>query len=155
MANNMTQLVRDESGLSFYSGCSEVLMSNYARVAFAVSFQIHSEGLCSVSGFSFALDSSTLHRMSYLDIRIRFAIKKKVYNFHLLAIPLFESHTGENMFNVLVQFLDDLCTSWRDIFVSSSTDGARSMTGRIQGLTTRIGDCTTGNLFEFGVVCTS
>ena len=61
MANNMTQLVRDESGLSFYSGCSEVLMSNYARVACAVSLQILSEALCSVSGFSLALDSSTLH----------------------------------------------------------------------------------------------
>ena len=52
------------------------------------------------------------------------------------------------MFNVLVQFLDALCTSWRDIYVSSSTDGARSMTGRIQGLATRIGYCTTGNLIQ-------
>ena len=52
------------------------------------------------------------------------------------------------MFNVLVQFLDALCTSWRDILVSSSTDGARSMTGRIQGFATQIGDCTNGKLIR-------
>ena len=86
--------------------------------------------------------------MSYLDVRIPVTVKMNVYNFRLLAIPLFESHTGENIFNILVQFLDALCTSWRDILVSSLTDGARSMTGRIQGLATRIGDCTTGKLIR-------
>ena len=148
METNMVQLVRDESGLSFYSGCSELLTSNYVRVACAVSLQILHELLQSVAGYSLALDSSTLHGMSYLDVRLRLTIKMNVYNFHLLAIPLFESHTGENMFSVVVKFMDALYPGWRDILVSSSTDGARSMTGRIQGLATRIGACTPGKLIR-------
>ncbi|KAH6601738.1 hypothetical protein BASA61_001822 [Batrachochytrium salamandrivorans] len=148
MASKMVQLVRDESGLSFYSGCSELIASNYMRVMCAVSLQILSEALYKVSGFSLALDSSTIHGMSYLDIRIRLTIKMVVYNYHLLAIPLFEQHTGENMFEVLVKFMDALYSPWREILISSSTDGARSMTGRIQGLATRIDQCTAGKLIR-------
>jgi hypothetical protein len=51
------------------------------------------------------------------------------------------------MVRVIVKFMDALYPGWRDYFiVSASTDGARSMTGRIQGLATRIGACTPGKL---------
>lgn len=46
---------------------------------------------------------------SYLDIRVRFYVTGKLYNFHLLAIPLFQRHTAETMFDVSVKFLDALC----------------------------------------------
>jgi hypothetical protein len=36
MAARMVQLVRGESGLAIYSGCSELVTSNYTRVARAV-----------------------------------------------------------------------------------------------------------------------
>jgi len=72
----------------------------------------------------------------------------EVYNFHFLAIPLFDSHTGENMINVVAKFLDALYMPWRNILVSALTDGARSITGRIQGLATRSGKCTTGKLIR-------
>ena len=52
------------------------------------------------------------------------------------------------MFTVVVKFMDALYPAWRDILVSVSTDGARSMTGRIQGLATRIGACTPGKLIR-------
>lgn len=68
MATNMIQLVRDDSGLSSCSGCSKLLSSNYVWVACAIYLQILHEALHLVSHFSLALDSSTSHGMSYLDV---------------------------------------------------------------------------------------
>jgi hypothetical protein len=86
--------------------------------------------------------------MSYLDVRIRFSLHDVMYNFHLLALPLFDRHTGENMFDVLVQFLNAFCPQWRDILVGSSTDGARSITERLRGLDTRLGQCSSAKLIR-------
>ncbi|KAH9247850.1 hypothetical protein BASA81_014533 [Batrachochytrium salamandrivorans] len=55
-----------------------------------------------------------------------------------MTIPLFESHTGENMFATLVKFMNALIPSWRNHLIGVSTDGDRSMAGRIRGLSTRI-----------------
>jgi hypothetical protein len=53
------------------------------------------------------------------------------------------------MVRVIVKFMDALYPGWRDYFiVSASTDGARSMTGRIQRFPTRIGACTPGKLIR-------
>jgi hypothetical protein len=54
-----------------------------------------------------------------------------------MAISLFERHTGEKMFDVLVRFLDAAIPSWRTKCIAVSTDGARSMTGRSQGVVSR------------------
>jgi hypothetical protein len=86
--------------------------------------------------------------MSYLDVRIIFSVHDVMYNFHLLALPLFDRHTGENMFDVLVQFLNAFYPQWRDILVDSSTDGARPMTGRLRGLSTRLEQCSSAKLIR-------
>ena len=125
-----------------------MIASNYMRVLCAASLQILSEALNNVSGFSLALGTSTLHGMSYLDVRILLTIKMIVYNFHLLAIPLFDQHASENMFKVLVKFMDALYSPWREIPISFFTDGAWSMTGQTHGLVTRISQCTTGALIR-------
>jgi hypothetical protein len=148
MASRMVQLVRDESGLGICGGCRELIASKYTRFACAVDLQILSEALEHVSGFSIALDSSTLHGMSYLDVRIRFSLHDVIYNFHILALPLFDRHTGEDMSDVLVQFLNAFYPQWRDILVGSSTDGARSMTGNLGGLSTRFGQCSPAKLIR-------
>jgi hypothetical protein len=54
--------------------------------------------------------------------------------FSLMAISLFERHTGENMFDLLVRFLDPVIPSWRTKCIAVSTDGARSMTGRCHSI---------------------
>jgi hypothetical protein len=51
MAARMVQLFRDESGLLIYSECSQLVASNYTRVACAVSLHIISDSLSRVSGF--------------------------------------------------------------------------------------------------------
>jgi hypothetical protein len=54
MAFRMVQLLRNESGLGVYGGCSELIASNYTWFACAVALQILSEALEHVSGFSIA-----------------------------------------------------------------------------------------------------
>lgn len=52
------------------------MASNYAQFACAASLQIIAEALNKTSGFSTALDCSTLHEMSYLDVPLRFILKE-------------------------------------------------------------------------------
>ncbi|KAH6600274.1 hypothetical protein BASA50_002450 [Batrachochytrium salamandrivorans] len=134
LAARMVQLVRDESGLSVYGGCNDLMASNYTRVACAVCLQVISDVLGKLNGYSIALDCSTLHGMSYLDIRVRFTLHGILYNFHLLALPLFDRHTGELMFEAFVKFMDALYPPWRETLVGMSTDGDRSMTGEFMVL---------------------
>ena len=86
--------------MSVYGGCNDTIASNYARFACAHSLHIISDALHSskVWTFSIALDSFTHQSHSYLDVRARFMAENTIYNVHLLAIPLFQSHTSENMF---------------------------------------------------------
>jgi hypothetical protein len=123
MASRMVHLVRNESGVGVYGGFSKLIAFNYTRVACAVALQVLSEALEHESGFSIALDSSTLHGMSYLYVRIRISLHDVIFNFHLLVLLSFDRHIGENMFDVLVQFLNAFYPQWRDILVGSSTDG--------------------------------
>ena len=50
--------------------------------------------------FSIAFDSATVEATVYFDVRVKFEHKNKIVDAHLLALPLEESHTGDNMFNV-------------------------------------------------------
>ncbi|KAH6567445.1 hypothetical protein BASA50_003292 [Batrachochytrium salamandrivorans] len=138
MASRLMQVTVEESGLAYLRGCSDTIASDYARIVCAASLQKISEALEAVWAFSIALDCSTHQSTSYLDVRCRFCLHEIIYNFHLMAIPLFERHTGENMFATLVKFMNALIPSWRNRLVGVSTDGDRSMTGRIRGLSTRI-----------------
>ena len=88
--------------------------------------------------FSLANDASTHYGMSYFDNRIRFHRDGILYNVHALTIPIFERHTGENMANLVFDFLDILCSNWHTKLIGVSTDGAGVMTGPLKGVTTRI-----------------
>ena len=76
--------------------------------------------------------------MSYFDNRIRFHRDGILYNVHVLAIPMFEQHSGENMSNLISNFLDIVCSDWRVKLIGVSTDGASVMTGPVKGVATRI-----------------
>lgn len=132
------QAVKEETGIALYGGCTDVLVSNYAQFICAVSLQKISEILTNVWAFSLAFDVATHQCHSYLDIRVRFCWQGHLENYHLIALPLHESHSGENMCKVMEQFLDALIPNWRKKVIGLTTDGARSMTGHVQGLVTRI-----------------
>ena len=49
---------------------------------------------------------------------------------------MFESHTGENMFNLLKKVFDAMCTQWENKLIGYTSDGASNMTGCNVGLGT-------------------
>jgi hypothetical protein len=75
---------------------------------------------------------------SYLDNRIRFHLNGIIYNIHVLAIPMFDRHTGENMFNLVDKFLNIICPNWRVKLIGVGSDRANSMTGHLKGVVTRL-----------------
>lgn len=92
MAAAIAQFVGDETGLSVYTGSTNSLVSNSARVLCAAALQYLSTAIDLVTRFSIALNTSTLHWKSYLDVRVRFSLKGALYNFHMMVIPLYEEH---------------------------------------------------------------
>jgi len=112
MAARIVQHVRDETNLAVYYGCTDTLASNYTRVICASALQELSNLLGMVTGFSLAFDSATLHSQSYLDIRVRLVVNGRLYNFHLLALPIFGSHTGKHMCDAFVELLSARCSRW-------------------------------------------
>ena len=51
---------------------------------------------------------------------------------------MFESHTGENIFILGSSILNVLCPQWQVQLIGIGSDEARSMTGHLQGVVTRI-----------------
>ena len=89
--------------------------------------------------------------MSYFDNRIRFHRDGILYNVHVLAIPMFEQHSGENMSNLISNFLDIVCSDWRVKLIGASTDGASVMTGPVKGVATCIERRLSIKFIESGV----
>lgn len=87
MASQIVHLVCDESRLSFYSGFSNVMASDYALVACAATLQVTAEALSMMSTFSLAMDVCALHGVSYIDVHVWFFFNSKMYTFHVLEFP--------------------------------------------------------------------
>jgi hypothetical protein len=98
--------------------------------------------------FSLANDSSTHYGKSYFDNRIRIHINGKLYNIHAIAIPMFETHTGENMYLLITRFLDIVCPQWRTQLLGLGSDGASAMTGHLQGVVTRIASQSNNKIYR-------
>ena len=115
-------------------------VSNYARVICAINLGKLSAILNhdSTWAFSLANDSSTHQGKSYFDNRVRFHQDGIIYNVHVLAIPMYDRHTGENMFKLVSDVFDVICPTWRTKLISIGSDGAASMVGEYQGIVTRV-----------------
>ena len=83
------------------------------------------------------MDMSAHMSTSYLDIQIRFFYDSTIHNFHLVAVPMFTCHTGEQINLHAKKILDILCPKWQNIMLSITTDGEKKMTGHIKGVATR------------------
>ena len=60
--------------------------------------------LDSVWAFSIAIDGGTKSSVPYLDIRARFFIGPILFNVHVVALPMYESHSVENMAISIAKF---------------------------------------------------
>lgn len=115
-------------------------ISNIARIVCALNLQRISSLLNNHTmwAFSLACDGSTHRGQSYLDNRIRVYFNGKLYNLHLLAIPMFERHTADNVVNLISRLLNILCPAWRIKLIGLGSDGEAKMTGQFQGVVTEL-----------------
>jgi hypothetical protein len=138
MASRLIAETKDETGLSFLAGCSEGRVSQFIRVIVAVNLQKLFEVVKSAWAFSIGLDSGNSAGMNYLDTRIRFYRGGCLYNLHFLALPLHDRKTADYLFRTLSKALDIVIPDWRTKLMGISSDGENTMTGRINGVVTKI-----------------
>lgn len=148
MASEILRMTRERTGLASIGRESEGKVASYVRFVCALNLQRLSELLSTSWTFSVAMDMSTHLSTSYLDVRVRLYCAGDIQNFHLLAIPMYSSHTGEQIFLCASKALDVVCPNWRNVIVSISTDGERKMTGKVQGVATRFERITKPGFFR-------
>ena len=85
-----------------------------------------------------ANDASTHYGKSYFDNRIRVHVNGKLQNHHVVAILMYEQHTGKNMFTLVMRVLDVVYPRWKRHLIGVGSDSANSMTGHLQGVVTRL-----------------
>ena len=105
-------------------------MSRYIWVVAAVNLQYISDILRRTWAFLIAIESATHWSTSYLDMRIRMYLPnyKSIENFHFMAFPMHNRHTGALMYETVINFLDIVDPDWHVQLLSISNDSARSMT---------------------------
>jgi hypothetical protein len=140
LASRQIALVREELLLGYLNGCNEAMVSQFVRVSAAVCLHKISELLKRTWAFSVAFDSSSIEATSYFDVRIRFTANAQIHCFHFLALPLHGSHTGQLMFDVYKQAMDEILPGWEDYLLSTCSDGARNMLERVRGIVSQISE---------------
>jgi hypothetical protein len=133
------QHANDHAKTAKLAGINDQIVGQHVRVMVAVALQDISYIIDDESAWSISLagDSSTHRGQSFFDLRLRICYSGVLINLHLVAIPMFERHTAENLFS-MVKFLDALYGRWRDKLVGASSDGENTMTGRHSGFVTRM-----------------
>lgn len=131
-------VIREETGMAEFGGASDVTISNYVRIVCAASLQSLSEIWAKSWAVSISFDCSTHQTRSYVDIRIRVFLNGDLQNLHLIALPMFDRHTGEIITALLERLFDALFKDWKTSLIGLTTDGDRTMTGRVRGVVTRL-----------------
>ena len=104
----------------------------------AESLQRIAEAMNFCWAFAIALDEGNKASVPYLDIWIHFVLGHELFNVHLIACPMYESHTGDNMFDLTIKILDVLCPNWKDEVIGVTTNGVSNMTGYHVGMVSQI-----------------
>jgi hypothetical protein len=138
-ACNVLQETHQRTGIYKLSGVRESDVEKYIRAIAVINLQKMSSLLQSKEwwAFSIAFDGTTKHGISFIGVRLRLHTAGENQNFHLLAIPLYERHTGSAMADLLSRVLSTLRPrDWTKKLIGISTDGAANMTGRVTGAVT-------------------
>jgi hypothetical protein len=136
MSSRLADVTKSVSNMGCFAGCTEGKCAMYTRVICAVNLQKISEILSKCWAFAIALDVGSKQGTSYLDFRVRFYYDGLIHNFHVLAIPLYDRKTAAIIKNCICTAMDVICADWRARLIAVSTDGERTMTGRISGVAT-------------------
>ena len=96
------------TGLGTLGCCQDTNVAKYARFYVAINLQKVALMIRKVWAFSVAADMATRMGTLYLDVRVRLCWSLAVLNIHLLAIPMYDQHTGYIMFDTMAKCLDVL-----------------------------------------------
>lgn len=111
--------------------------AGYARVICAINLQRIADCLAASWAFCISLDSSTA-KWGFFDIRCRVYVDQAVEDFHLLAMPITDRHTGDVVFIMLSKLLDTVASDWRKKIVGVTTDGDETSTEVIRSLASHL-----------------
>ena len=134
-AASQIQSLKARTGLEAIEPCTPGQAAKFARFSCALGLQRLSNLLKSCWAFSVSLNMSTHMGTNILDVRIRLCQDIQVYNLHLLALPLLDTHTGEEIYGTCAKVLDVLCPDWKVKAIGLTVDGERGMAECINGTT--------------------
>jgi hypothetical protein len=118
---------------------SENDVAKIARIICALSLEMLSEIMRASWAYSVGLDAlKDSFGVSMLDLRICIPVNGDIHKFHMLVVPMFVEHSGEEMFKLLSDSLLALDPDWKMKIVGIIIDGATSMTGVRKGIVSRI-----------------
>jgi hypothetical protein len=84
-----------------------------------------------------SFDGATHNNLGYFDVRFSCGVCGKLYNFHLLALPIQNiAQTGTNFCNIVVKLQDLLYSGWKPKLHAITSDGAPVMIGIHSGINT-------------------
>jgi hypothetical protein len=113
--------VTDVTGLGLIAaGLTDAKVSLYAKSSIAFVLQATADTVREAWAYSASFDVATCHSRSYLDIRLRVFHAGKLRNLHLLALPMFERHTGDYIFDLFTSLFDVLDPEWKGKIVGSN-----------------------------------
>lgn len=104
------------------------------RIVCAGSLQIKYELFRDCLAYSSALNVGHAQRTSWMDIRVRFCTGGRLVHVHVLVLTLHTSKTTRTQSQTASKALDVVDRHWHDKWVSTGTDGERSMTSSISNM---------------------
>ncbi|CAK9269226.1 unnamed protein product [Sphagnum jensenii] len=110
------QQAKDYTKMAKLAGINDLIIGQYVRVMVAATLQNISDIIDNefVWEISLAGDNNTHRGQSFFDLRLCACYCGDLTNLHLVIVPMFERHTAENMFNMVIKFFDALYDWWRD-----------------------------------------
>ncbi len=106
-------------------GINDLIVGQYVRVMVVVTLQNIFDIIDDESIWAILLtgDNNTHCGQSFFDLCMRTCYCSDLMNLHLVTVPMFERHTVENMFNMVVKFFDALYGRWHDKLTGVSSNG--------------------------------
>jgi hypothetical protein len=147
-ASNIYRSVKEDTGMGVMGSITDVEVAQHCRMVCAINLQYLKEVLKNIWAFAIAIDAGNNAGTAYLDLRMRCFFQGGLHNFHILAIPMRERHTGEYQYDLVDEALNVLAPNWRHQLIGITTDGASAMTGCVQGTCTRLSNECVGNIFR-------
>ena len=129
---------KEETNLGYLCSINILKVIGYVRTLFAFLLKSILDILKKPWCYSVAFDGATNQHTSYFDIRLWLFHNGEVKNIHVIALPMFDRHARDYMFELFQRLFNVLDPSWKNKVLGVTTDGARNMTGRHRGAVTQI-----------------